>query len=512
MTWRNRTGRLPMAMFAMAALGVIGAGTAAMAAAPNSCDVAGVVAQSLPAIVNITVVKVLTTNSEQQPEAAIADTAPVARTDLSAKPGAEPTGPHFATFVGSGAIINPAGIIVTNKHVIKDAAVIRVMLSNKTEVPAQLIGAASLVDLAVLKVNVPQPLPTLAFGDSSALRIGQQVIAVGNPLGLGTSVSVGVVSARGRDLMTSPFDDFIQTDASINPGNSGGPLLDCSGRIVGINTALLSNSKVLGSIGIGFALPANEAQFVASRLVNPDAAAPNWIGLHLQTLTARLATIFGQPDMLGAIVTAVVPGSPAAEAHIQPGDIIAAVDGEELDSAVAVLNHVVTRLSTQPISLLIWRDREMQEVVLRGQPWPDMTALRSDVLASAASVAEAQAAGLGLHLAPKTTTVTAQSGPVSGVLVDAVTEGSQADAVGIRSGDVIERVDSKPATNPADVMHELARGASGDGDLVALLVHGKTNTKWVTLYVGRVYVSGLLATPALPGGFGPVGDAAVTVR
>jgi serine protease Do len=508
MMWRNRTGRLPMAVVAMAALGLIGARTPAMAAAPDSCDVADVVAQALPAIVNITVVKVLTNNSEEQSEPAIADSVPVARTATPASPGAEPAGPHFATFVGSGAIINPAGIIVTNKHVIKDAAVIRVMLSNRTEVPAQLIAAASLVDLAVLKVNVPEPLPTLAFGDSTALRIGQKVIAVGNPLGLGTSVSVGVVSARGRNLMTSPFDDFIQTDATINPGNSGGPLLDCSGRIVGINTALLSNSKVLGSIGIGFALPANEAQFVASRLVNPRSVAPNWIGLQLQTLTARLATIFDRPDTLGAIVTAVVPGSPAAEADIEPGDIIAAVDGHELDSASEVLNHIVTRPLTQPISLLIWRDREMQEVVLRGKPWPDMAALRSSVLASAASVAEAQAAGLGLHLAQKTTTVTTQSGPVSGVLVDTVTGGSQAEAVGIRPGDVIERVDGKPASNPADVMHELARGASDDGDLVALLVHSKTNTRWVTLYVGRVYVSGLLATPSLPSGFGSVGDAA----
>jgi hypothetical protein len=184
------------------------------------------------------------------------------------------------------------------------------------------------------------------------------------------------------------------------------------------------------------------------------------------------------------------------------------VDGQELDSASAVLNHIVTRPVTQPISLLIWRDREMQEVVLRGEPWPEMAALRSNVLASAASVAEAQATGLGLHLAPKTTPTTTQSGSVSGVLVDTVTQGSQADAVGIRPGDVIERVDGKVASNPADVMHELARGAVGDGDLVALLVHGKDNTKWVTLYVGRVYVSGLLATPSLPGGFGSVGDAA----
>jgi serine protease Do len=506
MTWRNRTARLAMALVAMAAIGAIGACRPAVAATTGRCNVADIVTDALPAIVNITVVKVVTTGRENESLAADVDSK-VARAPVPASPGGEPAGPHFETFVGSGAIVNPAGIIITNKHVIKDAAVIRVTLSDKTEVPAQLIAAASLVDLAMLKVNVPRPLPTLAFGNSAALRIGQRVIAVGNPLGLGTSVSVGVVSARGRDLMTSPFDDYIQTDATINPGNSGGPLLNCSGKIVGINTALLSNSKVLGSIGIGFALPANEAQFVASRLVNPQSTAPNWVGLHLQNLTARLATIFGRPDTSGAIVTGAVPGSPAAAAGIQPGDIVAGVDGQALDSASAVLSHIVTRPLTEPISLLIWRDRAMQEVVLRGEPWPDMTALRSNVLASAASVAEAQAAGLGLQLGPKTTAEDTHDGPVTGVLVAAVTHGSQADAIGLRPGDVIERVDGRPASDPAEIMHELARGAMDDGDLVALLVHGETSTRWVTLYVGRVYVSGLLATPALPGGFGAVGDA-----
>jgi serine protease Do len=507
MMWRNWMDRLALAVVATAAFGAIGAAMPARAEAPGRCHVADVVAQALPSIVNITVVKVLTTNGEADGVAATADSKPVARTPAPAAAGTEPTAPHFETFVGSGAIINPAGIIITNKHVIKDAAVITVRLNDNTEVPAQLIAAANLVDLALLKVNVPQPLPTLAFGNSSALRIGQSVIAVGNPLGLGTSVSVGVVSARGRNLMSSPFDDYIQTDATINPGNSGGPLLDCSGKIVGINTALLSNSKVLGSIGIGFALPANEAQFVAAHLDNPQSTAPAWVGLHLQTLTSRLATIFGRPDTSGAIVTAVVPGSPGAEAGIQPGDIIAGADGHALASASAVLTYIVTRPIGQPISLLIWRDREMQDVEVRGTPWPDLSALRSNVLASPALVAAAQATGLGLQLADKATTEQGRSGPVIGVRVAAVTHGSQADAMGLKPGDVIERIDGKPATNPADVMHELARGASSDGDLVALLVHGQTDTRWVTLYVGRVYVSGLLATPQLPGGFGSVGDA-----
>lgn len=509
MMWRSRTGGLQLAIMAISALGVIGAGTPAMAGPPpDRCDVADVVAHALPAIVNITVVKVLPTHGEPEGVANQADNMTGVSTPPPTSPTDEPARPHFETFVGSGSIINASGIIITNKHVIQDAAIITVRFSDGTEAPAQLIAAARLVDIAMLKVNLPRPLPTLAFGDSEALRIGETVIAVGNPLGLGTSVSVGVVSARGRNLMSSPFDDYIQTDASINPGNSGGPLLDCAGRIVGINTALLSNSKVLGSIGIGFALPADEAQFVAMHLLNPQAFVPNWVGLHLQTLTPRLAAIFGCPETVGAIVNGVVQGSPAAEEGIQPGDIILGANGQKLDSASAVQIYLVSRPVGQPISLSIWRNREMKELVLHGKPWPDMKVLRSDVLASADSVAAAQATGVGLQLAPdKATQQTAEDGPVTGVRVAAVTRGSQADAVGLRPGDVIERVDGKPARSPEEVMRELARGAAGNGDLVALLVHGKTDTRWVTLYVGRVFVSGLLATPALPSGLGSVGDA-----
>lgn len=504
---RDRKGRRPTTIVAVTALLLVATRMPAVATPASACDAANIVAHALPAIVNITVVKVLKGNGEGEGAALDASGKPSVHTAVPARTGAEPAGPHFETFVGSGAIINPAGIIVTNKHVIKNAAVIRVTFSNKSEVPAQLIAASSLVDLAVLKVNVPQPLPTLAFSDSDGLQVGQTVIAVGNPLGLGTSVSVGVVSARDRDLMRSPFDDFIQTDASINPGNSGGPLLGCSGRIVGIDTALISNNTNLGSIGIGFAMPSNAVQFVASRLVNPEATPPTWIGLHLQTLTGRLATIFGRPDMRGAIVTAVVSGSPAAEAEIQPGDIIAGAGGQEMDSASAVLRYIVTRPLKQPISLLIWRHREMQEVVLRGKPWPHMTALGSSVLASAASVVQAEAAGLGLHLAPGVVTAKTNDGSSSGVLIDAVTPGSQADSMGIRSGDIIERVNDKPATSPAEVMRQLTHGSKADGDLVALLISGKTGTRWVTLYVGRIQVEGLIAMPTLPGGFGPVGEA-----
>ena len=209
---------------AILAFAAMGSGGSAAAAPPRVCDSGTIVAQALPAIVNITVVKV------------------VDGTD--ATPG-KPDDARFDVFVGSGAVIDPSEIIVTNKHVIEGAATISVTFHDKSELPAQLIAAASFMDLAVLKVNMPRPLAALQFGDSDAVQIGQPVTAVGNPLGLGTSVSTGVVSALDRDLKQTPFDDFIQTDASINPGNSGGPLLDCAGNIIGIDTALVSNNKVL---------------------------------------------------------------------------------------------------------------------------------------------------------------------------------------------------------------------------------------------------------------------------
>ncbi len=285
------------------------AGPPATAASAVGCDTAFASNQALPAVVNISVIRVLPTKD------AAANKVP----DM-----------HFELFVGSGAIIDPSGIIVTNKHVIQDAATIRVTFHDRSQLRAQLIAAAGLVDLALLKVVSPKPLPILSFGNSDEVRVGQPVIAVGNPLGVGTSVTTGVVSAVNRNLMRTPFDDFIQTDAALNPGNSGGPLLDCSGSIIGIDTALLSNNSLLGSIGLGFAMPSNDVKFVTDMLRDPANSAPNWIGLHLQDLTESLASVFHRPTIAGAIVTRVEPNSPAAHASLSAGDIILGVRGEEM--------------------------------------------------------------------------------------------------------------------------------------------------------------------------------------
>ena len=188
---------------------------------------------------------------------------------------------------GSGFIIDPGGIIVTNKHVIDGALDIKVLFSDGERVPAELVAVAAMLDLAVLKVDVDRPLPVLKWGNSEALRVGDPVLAIGNPLGLGMSVSAGIVSALNRDIQDTPFDNYIQTDAAINHGNSGGPMVDLDGAVIGIDTALYNPDEAGGFIGIGLAIPAETAQFVVSRLLDPATARPGWIGVSSCRISRR---------------------------------------------------------------------------------------------------------------------------------------------------------------------------------------------------------------------------------
>ena len=209
---------------------------------------------------------------------------------------------------GSGFIIDPGGIIVTNKHVIDGALDIKVLFSDGDRVPAKLVAVAAMLDLAVLKVDVDRPLPVLKWGNSEALRVGDAVLAIGNPLGLGMSVSAGIVSALNRDIQDTPFDNYIQTDAAINHGNSGGPMVDLDGEVVGVDTALYNPDEAGGFIGIGLAIPAETAQFVVSRLLDPSDPRPGWIGVKLQDLTPELSEALGMRGARGSIIAAVDRG------------------------------------------------------------------------------------------------------------------------------------------------------------------------------------------------------------
>lgn len=433
------------------------------APAASACDVVGTAAEALPAVVNISVVRAATAGTADKPS----------------------TGVQF--IVGSGFVIDPSGIIVTNQHVIQGAISIRVTFQDKTQAVAHLLGAASLVDLALLKVDVSHPLPTLSFGNSDRLKVGQPVIAIGNPIGVGTSLSTGSVSALNRNLMRTPFDDFIQTDAAINPGNSGGPLLNCSGKVVGMDTALMSNASLAGSIGLGFAMPSNDVKLVAGKLLNPNIM-PNWIGIHLQDLTARLAMLFDRPVVSGAVVTAVDPGSPAAKASLVPGDIITGVSGRDLPDSRAIMRAITIMVPGVPLDLALWRKGAEKQIVLVGRAWPDWNKKRSSVVASEADIGRSLEAGLGLTLRSITRTdrLYYHLGSVKGVLVDQVRPGSQAAMLDIAPGDVIQQVGTRPADTPAEVTSALSYGKPQADDLVAVLVHQKSGSKWVTFWVGNI--------------------------
>ena len=243
--------------------------------------------------------------------------------------GSQSAGPTHA--LGSGFIVDPAGYIVTNNHVVDGARKIIVTLDNGQTYPAKVVGRDAKTDLAVLKIDAGKPLPYVAFGNSDKERVGDWVVAVGNPFGLGGTVTAGIVSAHDRNLNNGPYDDYLQIDAPINPGNSGGPLFNQSGQVIGIDTAIYSPSG--GSVGIGFAIPSNIAKNVVAQLREHGKVERGWLGVQMQPLTPSLAKAVGRPDAQGVIVDEVQANSPAAAAKLQQGDVITAFNGEAIKNA-----------------------------------------------------------------------------------------------------------------------------------------------------------------------------------
>jgi serine protease Do len=248
---------------------------------------------------------------------------------------------------GSGVIIDPSGVIVTNNHVVGHADKIVVSLTDGTEFAARVVGSDELTDIAVIKVDANRPLPAVTWGDSHRLEPGDWILAAGNPFGLGGSVTVGIVSARGRDIGAGPFDDFLQLDAPINPGNSGGPTFNMSGEVVGINTAIVSPSG--GSVGIGFAIPSEVAQPIVERLRAGGHIERGWLGVSVQDAPAT------DSNPAGVAVAAVERNGPAQRAGVRPGDIVTAVNGERVDSARGLIKAVAASTPGNNVRLTIRR-------------------------------------------------------------------------------------------------------------------------------------------------------------
>ncbi len=384
-----------------------------------------------------------------------------------------PTGPHNDLFeefferffqgvpnqsrkersLGSGFIISADGYILTNDHVVDGADEIKVRLADGRTFNGTVQGVDSRLDLALVKIDTgDEKLPVAALGESEKLRVGEWVMAIGNPFGLEQTVTVGIVSAKGRVIGAGPYDDFIQTDASINPGNSGGPLFNIRGQVVGINSAI-----VAGGQGIGFAIPIDAAKAVLPQLRETGHVVRGWLGVTVQTLTKELAASFGLKNTRGAVVTEVTAGSPAAKAGIERGDVILAVNGRQLETMNDLPKQVAALPVGRPATVTIFRDGKTREMTVEiGSLDDDHPQAEEETNANTEKTF-----GLTLgDISPEAMRHYGLEGD-RGALVTAVEGGGPAAEAGIRPGDLIIEAGGRPIANAAELRAVTAKASSG---------------------------------------------------
>ncbi|HTW34825.1 MAG TPA: Do family serine endopeptidase [Rhizomicrobium sp.] len=376
--------------------------------------------------------------------------------------------------LGSGFIIDPAGYIVTNNHVIDDATDIQVTLTDGSIHAAHIVGRDKQTDLALLKIDVPHPLAYVSFGDSKQEQVGDWVVAVGNPYGLGGSVSAGIVSARNRDINEGPYDDFLQIDAPINPGNSGGPLFDQSGHVIGIDTAIYTPSG--GSVGIGFAIPSDVASKVVAQLRAHGHVTRGWLGVQMQAVTPALAKAIGLNKVEGVLVDLVTPDSPAAHGGIRQGDVITAFNGEHIATMRDLSFAVADVPAGKTVDVSVWRNGQQREL--------NVTVGTEHAEKMASAAAAANRSPVGLELQPVPADERDQYDIQGGAVVAGVTPGSRADQSGLQAGDVILRVGDHKVNSPGDAASQIHSAEASHRPSVALLVMRNGTTSYLPLQLG----------------------------
>jgi serine protease Do len=364
--------------------------------------------------------------------------------------------------LGSGFVLDEEGYIITNHHVVEDASKVVVRFNDETEYEAEVIGTDAKTDLAVLKIDRHEGLVPVALGDSDSLRVGEWVLAIGNPFGLEYSVTAGIVSAKGRHINrpgSNAYDDFIQTDAAINPGNSGGPLVNMSGQVVGINSAIFSRSG--GNIGIGFAIPVNMARQFVPQLKEHGHVTRGWLGVLIQPVDKDIAESLELPTATGALVAKVFPDSPAESGGVKVGDVIVEFDGKTVKKSLDLPSLVAETAVSKSVDVVVLRDGERRTLnieigKLEGEPEASMP-VRAEILGlSVQDITDEVAKELDLGPDPR------------GVVVTAVANGSPAERAAIRPGDVIEQIGREPVTSTAEFRRLL--GERGEGESVIVLV------------------------------------------
>lgn len=376
---------------------------------------------------------------------------------------------HRTQGAGSGVIISKDGYLLSNNHVVEGAREVIVTLANEDEYAAEVVGRDPKTDLAVLKIEAKKPLPAAALGDSEQLQVGDWVVAIGNPFGLNHTVTSGIVSAKGRVIGAGPYDDFIQTDASINPGNSGGPLFNMSGEVVGINTAIIPHGQ-----GIGFAIPVNTAKPLIPQLVSNGEITRGYLGVNIQTITAKLANALNVDDRDGALVADVVSGSPADKGGIERGDIIVSFDGKDVKDSHDLPALVAATPVDEKVTVTVMRDGKEKDLSVKvGKMASDGTQL------AGSSQSDKAKWGLQLHELNDEIEQQYQLKADKGVVVVGVEPDSPAQEAGLRKGDVIVEVNRHSVNSIDEVKENIKK--SDDKDHLLLLVQRQNGKFYVPL-------------------------------
>ncbi len=395
------------------------------------------------------------------------------------------------TALGSGFIVesNSQGetYVVTNNHVIAEADKITVILQDGTRLEAELTGRDPRTDLAVLKVKSKSKLKTISFGDSDTARIGDWVIAIGNPFGLGGTVTVGIISAHHRDINSGPYDDFIQTDASINRGNSGGPMFNTKGEVIGINSAIYSPSG--GSVGIGFAIPSSTARRIISQLIEQGLVRRGWLGVRIQTVNSEIAETLGLEKAEGALVASVIEDGPAEQAAIQAGDIILEFDGKSISKMRSLPRLVADTEVNKEVSVVIWRDNKkvrLQVTVGKLEESSPQVASRTGGGTKESNLTVVKQLGLTLSSVTSHLRDRYKLGKdTAGVVVTSVEDGGVADGKGIRPGDLIVEVSQQKVTQPVQIVSRIDEARSSGRKSVLFLVEGQGGLRFIALRIDQ---------------------------
>lgn len=380
--------------------------------------------------------------------------------------------------MGSGFVIDPDGYVVTNHHVIKGATEITVVTTEGKRYPAELKGRDAKTDLALLKIDTDEALPYVVFGDSKTARVGDWVIAIGNPFGLGGTATTGIISARGRDIRSGALDDYLQIDAPINQGNSGGPLFAVDGTVLGVNTAIYSPNG--GNVGIGFAIPSSMAKPVIDQLMATGRVNRGWLGVQIQTVTEDIADSVGLADQTGALVASVIDGSPADKAGVTTGDVIRKFDGQAVERMRELPKMVANVPAERSVEIEVWRAGDVRtlRVTIGDSPEPEAA------LADGGTAPGAGKPKLGLSLAPLNPETRRQyqvPSATEGVLVTGVMPGSPAARKGFSPGDVIKMIGTEKVNTPIDVVNAVERAVKAERSSVLILVERRGSDRFVAV-------------------------------